>query len=101
MCTGFTWLKTGTTLPNKQQEVMLVSVLFDLKINLGYMFYFQAEGEKLLLTQNLRESQAIVERSQGELQAFMARLVQLAAHVDSLHHLCQKANQEFEEHNEV
>lgn len=60
----------------------------------------QAESEKLLLTQNLRESQAIVERSQGDLQAFMARLVQLAAHVDSLQHLCQKADQEFEEHNE-
>ena len=65
------------------------------------MFCFQAESEKLLLTQNLRESQAVVERSQGELQAFMARLVQLAAHVDSLQHLCQEADQEFEDHNEV
>lgn len=54
----------------------------------------QAESEKLLLTQNLRESQASVERSQGELQAFMARLVQLAAHVDSLQHLRQKADQQ-------
>jgi protein bicaudal D len=53
------------------------------------------------LTQNLRESQAVVERSQGELQAFMARLVQLAAHVDSLQHLRQKADQQFEEYNKV
>jgi protein bicaudal D len=53
------------------------------------------------LTQNLRDSQAVVERSQGELQAFMARLVQLAAHVDSLQHLCQKGDQQFDEHNEV
>lgn len=53
------------------------------------------------MTQNLRESQAVVERSQGELQAFMARLVQLAAHVDSLQHLCQKADQQFDGHNEV
>jgi protein bicaudal D len=80
---------------------MLIPVSFNLKINIGYIFHFQAESEKLLLTQNLRESQAIVERSQGDLQAFMARLVQLAAHVDSLQQLCQKADQEFEEHNEV
>jgi protein bicaudal D len=53
------------------------------------------------LTQNLRESQGVVERSQGELQAFMAHLVQLAAHVDSLQHLCQKADQQFEEHDKV
>lgn len=65
------------------------------------MSYFQAESEKLLLTQNLRDSQANVERSQGELQAFMARLIQLAAHVDSLQHLRQKADQQFEEHNQV
>lgn len=65
------------------------------------MFYFQAESEKLLLNQNLHESQANVERSQVELQAFMARLVQFAAHVDSLQHLYQKADQQFEEHNEV
>ncbi|XP_015597670.1 protein bicaudal D isoform X2 [Cephus cinctus] len=46
-----------------------------------------AESEKALLTQNLRESQYAVEKSQGELQSFMARIVQLAAHVQSLHHL--------------
>ncbi|GLH13770.1 Uncharacterized protein GBIM_18271 [Gryllus bimaculatus] len=40
----------------------------------------QAENEKLLLTQNLRESQGSVERSQAELQVLMARLLQLAAH---------------------
>jgi protein bicaudal D len=65
------------------------------------VFYFQAESEKLLLTQNLRESQANVERSQMELQTFMACLVQLAAHVDSLQHLYQKADQQFEEYNQV
>jgi protein bicaudal D len=65
------------------------------------MFYFQAESEKLLLTQNLRESQANVERSQVELQTFMARLIQLAAHVDSLQHLHQKADQQFGKHNQV
>ncbi|KAJ9592414.1 hypothetical protein L9F63_015934, partial [Diploptera punctata] len=59
-----------------------------------------AESDKLLLTQNLRESQASVERSQGELQAFMARLVQLAAHVDSLQHLQHKANEQLGDRKE-
>ncbi|XP_066601856.1 protein bicaudal D isoform X2 [Prorops nasuta] len=49
-----------------------------------------AETEKAHLTQNLRESQYTVEKSQGELQAFIARIVQLAAHVQSLHHLHSK-----------
>ena len=49
-----------------------------------------AETEKALLTQNLRESQYAVEKSQGELQSFVARIVQLAAHVQSLHHLHSK-----------
>lgn len=49
-----------------------------------------AESEKALLTQNLRESQFAVEKSQGELQSFVARIVQLAARVQSLHHLHSK-----------
>lgn len=49
-----------------------------------------AESEKSHLTQNLRESQYAVEKSQGELQSFVARIVQLAAHVQSLHHLHSK-----------
>ncbi|XP_043284655.1 protein bicaudal D isoform X2 [Venturia canescens] len=49
-----------------------------------------AESEKSVLTQNLRESQHAVEKSQGELQSFVARIVQLAAHVQSLHHLHSK-----------
>lgn len=49
-----------------------------------------AETEKALLSQNLRESQYAVEKSQGELQSFVARIVQLAAHVQSLHHLHSK-----------
>lgn len=47
------------------------------------------EKEKISLTQNLRDSQANVERSHGELQVFLARLAQLGAHVDSLQHLQQ------------
>lgn len=54
----------------------------------------QAEKEKMLLTQNLRDSQTQIEKSQGELQLFMAHLVQLAAHVDSLHYLRQKIDKE-------
>ena len=49
-----------------------------------------AESEKTVLTSNLRESQHAVEKSQGELQSFVARIVQLAAHVESLHHLHSK-----------
>lgn len=55
----------------------------------------QAETEKQQLTQNLKESQAHVEKRDGELKAFVARLVQLAAHVDSLQHLRQKAEDQF------
>lgn len=50
------------------------------------------EKEKSTLTQNLRDNQNLVEKSQGELQVFLARLTQLAAHVDSLHHLSQTTN---------
>lgn len=49
-----------------------------------------AELEKTHLIQNLRESQYAVEKSQGELQSFVARIVQLAAHVQSLQHLHSK-----------
>lgn len=52
-----------------------------------------AETERALLTQNLKESQLAVEKSQGELQSFVARIVQLAAHVQSLHHLHSKLPQ--------
>lgn len=50
------------------------------------------EKEKSALTQNLRENQASVERSQSELQVFVSRLAQLAAHVDSLHRFYQNAD---------
>lgn len=50
------------------------------------------EKEKSSLTQNLRDSQVMVEKSQGELQVFVARLTQLAAHVDSLQHLSQNVD---------
>lgn len=50
------------------------------------------EKEKNSLTQNLRDSQAVVEKSQSELQVFLARLSQLASHVDSLQHLQQNVD---------
>ncbi|KAI4495731.1 hypothetical protein M0802_008354 [Mischocyttarus mexicanus] len=46
-----------------------------------------AETEKVHLAQNLRESQYTVEKSQGELMTFIARIMQLTAHVQSLQHL--------------
>lgn len=49
-----------------------------------------AETEKAMLTQNLKESQYAVEKSQAELQSFIARIVQLAAHVQSLQHIHSK-----------
>lgn len=49
-----------------------------------------AESEKSVLSQNLKDSQHAVEKSQGELQSFVARIVQLAARVQSLQHLHSK-----------
>ena len=49
-----------------------------------------AETEKAMLTQNLKDSQYAVEKSQAELQSFIARIVQLGAHVQSLQHIHSK-----------
>lgn len=45
------------------------------------------EGEKTNLTTNLRDAQQNLDKSQNDLQNFMAKVSLLAAHVDSLHHL--------------
>lgn len=45
------------------------------------------EGEKSSLTTNLRDAQQNLDKSQNDLQNFMAKVTLLAAHVDSLHHL--------------
>jgi protein bicaudal D len=45
------------------------------------------ESEKANLTTNLRDAQQNLDKSQNDLQNFMARVTLLAAHVDSLHHL--------------
>lgn len=45
------------------------------------------EGEKANLTTNLREAQQNLDKSQNDLQNFMAKVTLLAAHVESLHHL--------------
>lgn len=60
----------------------------------------QLEKEKTTLTQNLRDSQSMVEKSQGELQVFTARLTQLAAHVDSLQHLSQNVDKNLQKEAE-
>ena len=51
----------------------------------------QADLEKLALTQNLKESQMQVDKSQKELQAFLSKIIQLGTHVDSLQTLKNKA----------
>lgn len=51
------------------------------------------EKEKQSLVQNLRDNQSAVERSQGELQSFLARLAQLGAHVDSLRRLARSVGE--------
>lgn len=51
----------------------------------------QMEGEKMALTQTLRDSQSVAEKSQSKIQALIARLVQLRAHIDSLDHLRNRA----------
>lgn len=45
------------------------------------------ENEKSSLTTNLRDAQQNLDKSQNDLQNFMAKVTLLAAHVDSLHHL--------------
>lgn len=45
------------------------------------------EKEKTSLTANLRDAQQTLDRSQNDLQNFMARVALLAAHVDALHQL--------------
>jgi len=45
------------------------------------------ENEKSNLTTNLRDAQQTLDKSQNDLQNFMAKVTLLAAHVDSLHHL--------------
>lgn len=47
----------------------------------------QLENEKSHLTTNLRDAQQSLDKSQNELQNFMARVSLLAAHVDSLQQL--------------
>lgn len=44
----------------------------------------QAETDKQLLTQSLRDAQAQSEKSQAELQGLSARIATLGAHVESL-----------------
>lgn len=45
------------------------------------------ENEKASLTTNLRDAQQNLDKSQNDLQNFMARVTLLAAHVESLHQL--------------
>lgn len=45
------------------------------------------ENEKLCLTVNLRDAQQNLDKSQNEMQNFMAKLTLLAAHVDALANL--------------
>lgn len=59
----------------------------------------QLEGEKSSLTTNLRDAQQNLDKSQNDLQNFMAKVLLLAAHVDSLHQL--KKQFETEEKNKV
>lgn len=51
----------------------------------------QADLEKSALTQSLKESQNQVERNQKELQAFLAKIIQLGTHVEALQTLKNKA----------
>ncbi|XP_058795599.1 protein bicaudal D-like isoform X2 [Phymastichus coffea] len=78
----------GTSTPNKQVDLFSEIHLNELK-KLEKQLEL-AENEKAVLTQNLKDSQFVVEKSQGELQSFIARIVQLAAHVQSLQHIHSK-----------
>lgn len=60
----------------------------------------QLENEKSSLTTNLRDAQQNLDKSQNDLQGFMAKVLLLAAHVDSLHQL-KKQFETTEEKNKV
>lgn len=55
------------------------------------------ENEKTNLTTNLRDAQQNLDKSQNDLQTFMAKVTLLAAHVDSLHQL----RRQFDNENEL
>lgn len=55
----------------------------------------------MMLTQTLRDSQSVAEHSQAELQALLARLMQLRAHIDSLEHLRSQASKNLPQNAEV
>ncbi|KAJ8684259.1 hypothetical protein QAD02_020051 [Eretmocerus hayati] len=78
----------GTSSANKQVDLFSEIHLNELK-KLEKQLEV-AETDKAMLTQNLKESQSAVEKSQAELQSFIARIVQLAAHVQSLQHIHSK-----------
>lgn len=61
----------------------------------------QMESEKVSLTQNLKESQSVAERSQAELQSLMTKLVQLGARIQSLDHIRDQAAQKIVAKNEL
>lgn len=52
------------------------------------------EQEKGSLTSNLRDAQQNLDKSQNDLQNFMARVLLLAAHVDALHQLKRQIDEE-------
>uniref|UniRef100_A0A1B6KG67 Protein bicaudal D n=2 Tax=Graphocephala atropunctata TaxID=36148 RepID=A0A1B6KG67_9HEMI len=52
----------------------------------------QMEGEKTQLTASLRDSQHQAELSKAEMQAILARLVQLRVHIDSIEHVRKQAS---------
>lgn len=54
------------------------------------------ENEKSNLTTNLRDAQQHLDKSQNDLQNFMAKVTLLAAHVDSLHQLRRQFDKEDE-----
>jgi protein bicaudal D len=54
----------------------------------------QLEAEKTNLTTNLRDAQQNLDKSQNDLQNFLAKVSLLAAHVDSLHHLRKQIENE-------
>ncbi|KAK9497061.1 hypothetical protein O3M35_004442 [Rhynocoris fuscipes] len=59
----------------------------------------QVEGEKVALTQSLRESQSSFERCQSDLQALRGRLVKFISNIDSLHYSAHHLSPVKEEDN--
>ncbi|XP_017781415.1 PREDICTED: protein bicaudal D [Nicrophorus vespilloides] len=59
------------------------------------------EKEKVSLTQNLRDNQVLLEKSQGDLQVFSSRIALFSAHVDCLDNLAENIDKNVDKQQDT